>query len=120
MDAQINRMAVQIEKKIQEMFKKYLEEIKTRQSTMNNITNKKYTRRQPVAEYWGRRVDKRAERMVEGKKNEMRKVSDFWDNIKYITIWIIGFLEEEVKRKDNEKIFEEIIIIETYLTWERK
>ena len=36
MDAQINRMAVQIEK-IQEMFKKYLEEIKTRQSTMNNI-----------------------------------------------------------------------------------
>ena len=36
MDAQINRMAVQIEK-IQEMFKKSLEEIKTRQSTMNNI-----------------------------------------------------------------------------------
>ena len=45
MDAQINRMAVQIEK-IQEMFKKYLEEIKTRQSTMNNIITeiKKYTR----------------------------------------------------------------------------
>ena len=36
MDAQINRMEVQIEK-IQEMFKKSLEEIKTRQSTMNNI-----------------------------------------------------------------------------------
>ena len=43
MDAQINRMAVQIEK-IQEMFKKHLEEIKTRQSTVNNIANKKYTR----------------------------------------------------------------------------
>ena len=45
MDAQINRMAVQIEK-IQEMFKKYLEEIKTRHSTMNNIITeiKKYTR----------------------------------------------------------------------------
>ena len=36
MDAQINKMAVQTEK-IQEMFKKDLEEIKTRQSTMNNI-----------------------------------------------------------------------------------
>ena len=36
MDAQINKMAVQIEK-IQEMFKKDLEQIKTRQSTMNNV-----------------------------------------------------------------------------------
>ena len=36
MDAQINKMAVQMEK-IQEMFKKDLEQIKTRQSTMNNV-----------------------------------------------------------------------------------
>ena len=45
MDAQINKMAVQTEK-IQEMFKKDLEEIKTRQSTMNNIITeiKKYSR----------------------------------------------------------------------------
>ena len=85
MDAQINRMAVQIEK-IQEMFKKHLEEIKTRQSTVNNIANKKYTRgnqqQNTEAEEWIRELKE----WRKEKKNEMRKVSDFWDNIKYITI----------------------------------
>ena len=40
MDAQINRMAVQIEK-IQEMFKKHLEEIKKQQIVTNNTVVEK-------------------------------------------------------------------------------
>ena len=34
---------------------------------------------------------------------------DFWDNIKYTNIWIIGVSEEEQK-KGYEKIFKEIIV----------
>ena len=35
---------------------------------------------------------------------------DLWDNIKCTNIWIIGFLEEEEKKKGYAKIFEEIIV----------
>ena len=35
---------------------------------------------------------------------------DFWDNIKCTNIQIIGVLEEEEKKKETEKIFEEIIV----------
>ena len=35
---------------------------------------------------------------------------DLWDNIKHTNIWIIGFLEEEEKKKGYAKIFEEIIV----------
>ena len=35
---------------------------------------------------------------------------DLWDNIKCTNIRIIGVLEEEVKKKASEKIFEEIIV----------
>ena len=35
---------------------------------------------------------------------------DLWDNIKCTNIQIIGVLEEEEKKKGNEKIFEEIIV----------
>ena len=35
---------------------------------------------------------------------------DLQDNIKYPNIWIIGVPEEEDKKKDHEKIFEEIIV----------
>ena len=37
-------------------------------------------------------------------------VRDFWDNIKWTNIQIIGVPEEEEKKKGTEKIFEEIII----------
>ena len=33
-----------------------------------------------------------------------------WENIKHTNIWIIGFLEEEEKKKGYAKIFEEIIV----------
>ena len=35
---------------------------------------------------------------------------DLWDNIKHTNIWIIGYTEEEDKKKGYEKIFEEIIV----------
>ena len=41
---------------------------------------------------------------------EMRTISDLWDNVKCPNIRIIGVPEEEDKKKDHEKIFEEIIV----------
>ena len=35
---------------------------------------------------------------------------DLWDNIKSTNVQIIGVPEEEEKKKENEKIFEEIIV----------
>ena len=35
---------------------------------------------------------------------------DLWDNIKHTNIRIIGVPEEEEKKKEYEKIFEEIIV----------
>ena len=35
---------------------------------------------------------------------------DLWDNIKCTNIQIIGFPEEEEKKKGTEKIFEDIIV----------
>ena len=44
---------------------------------------------------------------------------DFWDNIKHISIRIIGVPEEEEKKKGYEKIFEEIIV-ENFLNMEKE
>ena len=41
---------------------------------------------------------------------ELRIGWDLWDNIKHNNIWIIEVPEEEEKRKEYEKIFEEIIV----------
>ena len=43
------------------------------------------------------------------KRNE-DNLRDLWDNIKCLNIQIIGVPEEEDKKKDHEKIFEEIIV----------
>ena len=48
------------------------------------------------------------------KKKELKEMRnnlrDLWDNVKHPTIRIIGVPEEEHKKKDHEKIFEEIIV----------
>ena len=50
-----------------------------------------------------------------GKKKKNFKINednlrDLWDNAKHPNIWIIGVPEEEDKKKDHEKILEEIIV----------
>ena len=52
------------------------------------------------------------------KRNE-NNLSDLWDKVKCPNIRIIGVPEEEDKKKDHEKILEEIIV-ETSLKWGRK
>ena len=50
----------------------------------------------------------------QNKEKRMKRVEDtlrdFWDNIKYTNIRIIGVTEEEEKKEVTEKIFEEIIV----------
>ena len=47
-----------------------------------------------------------------GKKEENKRnednLKDLWDNVKCLNIRIIGVPEEEDKKKDHEKILEEI------------
>ena len=49
-----------------------------------------------------------------GKKKKIKRnkdnLRDFWDNVKYPNIRIIGVPEQEDKKKEHEKIFEEIIV----------
>jgi len=58
--------------------------------------------------------------MVEITSEEQNKVKrmkrtedslrDLWDNIKHINMPIIGFPEEEERKKKYDKIFEEIVV----------
>ena len=99
------------------------EEIKNKQTEMSNtITEIKNTlegtsSRILEAEEW---ISKQEDRMVEttaeeqSKGKRMKRIEDtfrdLWDNIKHITIWVLRVPEEEEKKKDTEKIFEEIIV----------
>ena len=66
------------------------------------------------------RITEVEDRMVEKNKSERKKekrmkrnednLRDLWDNVKCPNIWIIGVPEEEDKKKDHEKILEEIIV----------
>ena len=112
-----NRMEAWIEK-IQEIFSKDLEELKTKQTEMKNtITEIKNTleginSRIIEAE---ERISELEDRMVEitaeeqNKEKKMKRIEgnhrDLWDNIQ-----IIGDPEEKKKKKGSKKIFEEIIV----------
>ena len=48
---------------------------------------------------------------IESKKEKwIDNLRDLWDNVKLPNIWIIGVPKEEYKKKDHEKILEEIIV----------
>ena len=47
---------------------------------------------------------------VKRMKRTEDSLRDLWDNIKHTNIRIIGVPEEEEKKKEYEKIFEEIIV----------
>ena len=109
--------------KIQEMFNKGLEELKSKQTMMNNTINeilkslKGINSRITEAEEWKSDLkDKILEiTMAEhNKEKRMKRIEDslrdLWDNIKCTNIQIIWVPEEEEKKKGSEKIFEEIIV----------
>ena len=106
------------------MFNKDLEEIlKKNLSIMNNaVTEIKSTleginSRITEAED---RISEVEDRMVEINESERKKenrvkinednLRDLWDNVKHPNIRIIGVPEEGDKKKDHEKILEEIIV----------
>ena len=107
------RMEAKIEK-MQEMFTKDLEELKNKQTEMNN-TLEGINSRITEAEEW---INDLEDRMVEitateqniekrMKRNE-DSLRDLWDNIKCTNIHIIGVPEGEEREKGPEKIFDAI------------
>src|SRR5574337_777765 len=122
MESQINSLETKIEK-MQERFNKDLEEIKESQYIMNNAineikntleaTNSRITEAEDrISELEDRVVEiNESERIKEKriKRNE-DNLRDLQDNIKCYNIQIIGVPEEEDKKKDHEKILEEIIV----------
>ena len=66
------------------------------------------------------RINEVEDRMVEINATKRKKekrfktnedhLRDLWDNVKCPNIWVIGVPEEEDKKKDHEKILEEIIV----------
>ena len=121
MELHINSLETRIEK-MQAMFNKDLQEIKKSQSIMNDAINEikntlegTSSRIKEVED----RISKVEDRMVEineaKRKKEKRlernedNLRDLWDNVKYPNIRIIRVPEED-KKKDREKILEEIIV----------
>ena len=109
--------------KIQEMFNKDLEELKSKQTMMNNTINKIKNSLEGInsriteAE---ERISDLEDKIVEIKITEQNKekrmkriedsLRDLWDNIKRTNIRIIGVPEEEEEKKGTEKISEEMIV----------
>ena len=109
--------------KIQETFNKDLEELKSKQIAMNNTINEIKNSLQRIK---GRitegeeRISDLEDKIVEitttekNKEKRMKRIEDslrdLWNNIKRTNIRIIGVPEEEEKKKETEKIFEEIIV----------
>ena len=109
--------------KIQETFNKDLEELRSKQTMMNNTINEIKNSPEGInsriteAE---ERINDLEDKIVEititeqNKEKRMKRIEDslrdLWDNIKHTNIRIIGVQEEEEKKKGTEKIFEEIIV----------
>ena len=108
---------------MQERFNKDLEEIKESQYIMHNAINEiknileaKNSRIKEAED----RIIEVENRMIEINESERKKekrikrnednLRDLQDNIKLSNIRIIGVPEEENKKKDHEKILEEIIL----------
>ena len=51
--------------------------------------------------------ERKKEKQIKRNENSLR---DLWDKVKRMNIWIIGIPKEEDKKKDHEKILEEIIV----------
>ena len=121
MESQINSLETRIEK-MQERFNKDLEEIKKSQYIMNNAINEIKNTLETISKITEAEVgiSEVEDRMLEINETERKKekrikrnednLRDLWNNVKHSTIRIIGVPEEEDKKKDHEKILEEIIV----------
>ena len=109
--------------KIQETFNKDQEELKSKQTMMNNTTHEiknsleGINSRIPEAENWISDLEDKILEITMTEQNKEKRIKriedslrDFWDNIKHTNIRMIGVPEEEEKNKGSEKIFEEIIV----------
>ena len=118
----IQNLGNRMEKK-QEKFNKDLEELKSKQTMMNNTINEVRNSLEGI----NNRITKAEERISDledkigemttaeqNKEKRMKRIEDslrdLWDNIKYTNIRMIGVPEEEKRKKGTEKIFEEIIV----------
>ena len=103
--------------KIQETFKKDLEEVKSKQTVMNNTINEIEnsleginSRITEAEERISDLEDKRVEITTAEQDKEKRmkrtedSLRDLWDNIKHTNIQVIGVPEEEEKKKGTENI----------------
>ena len=63
-------------------------------------------------------MNQRGKKRKRIKRNE-DNLRDLWDNVKRPNIRIIGVPEEEDRKKDHEKILEEIIV-DNFPKWGRK
>ena len=115
MELQISSLETRIEK-IQEKFKRDLEEIKKNQSIMNNAIAEIKSTLEGTNSWITEAEDRISEvevRMVEINEGERKKEKrikrnedtpgDLWDNVKCPNIRIIGVLEEEGKKNGLEK-----------------
>uniref|UniRef100_A0A8C9CXS9 L1 transposable element RRM domain-containing protein n=1 Tax=Phocoena sinus TaxID=42100 RepID=A0A8C9CXS9_PHOSS len=106
--------------KMQETFNKDLEELKMKQTMMNNTINEMkntldgINSRITEAEEWISDLEDKIVEITTAEQNKEKRTEDtlrdLWDNIKHMNIQIIGVPEEEEKKKGTEKIFEEIIV----------
>ena len=109
--------------KIKETFNKDLEELKSKQTMMNNTINEIKNSLEGI----NSRITEAEERISEleykiveittaeqNKEKRMKRIEDslrdLWDNIKCTNIRIIGVPEEKEKNRGTDKIFEEIIV----------
>ena len=112
---------------MQERFNKDLEEIKKSQYIMNNAINEIKNTLEGTNSRTNSRIVNTEDRiseveyiMVEINESERKKenrilksednLRDLWDNVKHHNIRIIEVPKEEDKKKDHEKILEEIIV----------
>ena len=109
--------------KIQEPFNKHLEELKSKQTMMNNTINEIKNTLEGInsriteAEEWINDLEDKIGEITatqQNKEKRMKRIEDslrdLLDNIKHTsmrTIWVPG---EEEKKKGSEKIFEEILV----------
>ena len=109
--------------KIQEMFNKDLEELKSKQTMMNNtingikhslegINSRITEEEEQVSDLEDKIVE--ITTTEQNKEKRMKRIEDslrdLWGNIKRTNIRIIGVPEEEEIKKGTEKVFEEIIV----------